>query len=124
MPDVLGTLRVGRERIVRGWCQETLAEDVNGEGCDELSAEAVSWCAMGAVCVLDLDTRSYALDELNLGVDTDIAGWNDHPDRTQAEVLDLFDRTIARVESEAGRMSIPTPATDPVGQAIKANRPS
>ena len=101
MPDVLGTLRAGRERIARGWCQGRYATDAHGGYASTGAANAEAWCISGAVRFCASGVVVVHALRKTLG-SRQLAVWNDHPDRTQADVLDLFDRTIARVESEAG----------------------
>ena len=71
---------------------------------------ATCFCTLGAVArVSDLSTSDVVGEQLliTLGGDpefedaTIVVGdeWNDDPKRTHAEVLDLFDRTIARLEA-------------------------
>lgn len=86
--------------LERGWCQGELAKTEEGEGCPYFYSEACSRCTMGALYfVYDLTSESgfdtSALDLatarlLNhigpLGFDS-IVKWNDHPERTQEEVV-------------------------------------
>jgi len=37
-------------RLRRGWCQQALALDAKGTPCEPHAADAVKWCATGAVC--------------------------------------------------------------------------
>lgn len=98
MISVLEQLRAGRERIARGWCQHDFARKADGTPTDGLDPEAVTWCAYGAAHddqrverVLESALNEFAGTYL-------LATWNDKSDRTQADVLALYDRAIAAVE--------------------------
>lgn len=84
---VIEALREGRARVERGWCQHT------------------SMNAAGAVCALGALGDQYG----NLRVPdagdmlcatagaqcyADIGNWNDAPERTQADVIALYDKAI------------------------------
>lgn len=81
-----------RDLIEKGWTQGTLVK----RGC---------YCAMGAVLYADLceDDKFWRTNEAisrlstaaGLDVESGIVDWNDAPERTQAEVLEVFDRAIA-----------------------------
>ena len=114
-------LRRGRERILRGWTQHAPACTATGTLCGANDPAAVAWCATGAAWYSDDTIPDYANDpcyalhlealvELRLTLDElfpddDHAGrlgpWNDMFHRTQAEVVRLYDETLARVEARA-----------------------
>lgn len=82
--QVADVLDKARQRLVeKGWCQGT---EENGSG---------ECCALGAIIRstrspdLELDAR-IALRELTEGYG--IESWNDHPERTKAQVLGAFKR--------------------------------
>lgn len=111
---VLDLLRAARERISvpEGWTQGHIARTADGGRCMAMDPEAAMWCALGAVRRADAsmppphsDTRLQRATESlrnTIGGDRMISDWNDKLSRTHAEVLDLFDRTIARLEADHG----------------------
>lgn len=101
---VADKLREARALIERGWTQGNYVE----EGC---------YCALGAIgmAVVGNPTapsfmcgypaisgvvRALGLP-LGLRTSSGVADWNDAPDRTQAEVLAVFDKAIALAEQES-----------------------
>lgn len=103
-----------RGLIEQGWCQGVGARDARGHEVGALMREACSWCTLGALSrALDLsNTDAYGVDYTRareaiadaIGRDCDggraIAVWNDHRERTQADVLAAFDRAIAACEAD------------------------
>lgn len=85
-----------RALVEKGWCQGYQAKDETGACVSHESAKARSFCAYGACWRAEGTVSGPASMALrrafgSLGVGT----WNDAPDRTQADVLALFDRAIA-----------------------------
>jgi hypothetical protein len=85
--------------IRKGWTQGQYARDKNGISVYSDDFEkAVCWCAIGALmAAYSIDgfcTREYepALEKLRKLVGTCILFWNDNPQRTQAEVIEVFTR--------------------------------
>lgn len=74
-----------------GWTQGTYGSEDEG------------FCLMGAVSRANDDVIPWgAIDHLVSALGSEqIIGWNDTFGRTKEEVLDLFDRTIARLENAA-----------------------
>ncbi|WP_152045463.1 DUF6197 family protein [Aureimonas psammosilenae] len=88
-------LQAVRDKIAQGWTQEVCARDKYGEETASWENEAVCWCLVGAA----MATRTNTFDiSKALGI-SGIAAWNDHPGRTQAEVLSRIDDAIARARS-------------------------
>lgn len=64
------------------------------------------WCLMGALIACSTPEDAYSAAYFMLSVDSrlppwqQLITWNDAPERTHADVLDLLDRTIARIEEE------------------------
>ena len=95
-------LRGARERIARGWCQGAFARNAHGAKTYATSADAVSWSAYGAIAAAepDPDERlgavvwffSAAPDAMSM------FDWNNCEDRTQDDVLAVFDKAIERCE--------------------------
>jgi hypothetical protein len=102
--ETLEVLRKARGLIEKGWCQGVYAKDENGKPCDPNSAAAESFCVYGALrrwAQRYSDEYDAATDRLGEEPECQhgISLFNDHEDRTQAEVLALFDRTIAKLET-------------------------
>lgn len=110
--DTLELLTRARERIAKGWTQDVAARDWQGRAVPARSAEASAWCALGA-CEAGSEYRDdtaycNAAFELMRALLADgpppmepelyVAAWNDALDRTQAEVLALYDRAILAAE--------------------------
>lgn len=96
----LEVLTAARAKIAQGWTQGACARDVDGDEVLQSSERATCWCASGAVyatCSGDRFAASDAFDSLERLVPTrlGIAGYNDAPERTHADVLALMDRAIA-----------------------------
>ncbi len=102
----LEVLLRGRARIEEGWCQ----------GVSRIIGSNTAWCATGAVedgmdergalnarySALDtLDAALPPLQEIRRGRGIGIPAWNDDPERTQADVLALYDRAIADERAKA-----------------------
>jgi hypothetical protein len=96
-------LREARALIERGWCQKDTAIDRKGNSVDVFSPLATRWCIYGAVAAITENNYVPAdiADVLREGLPVGalVSQWNDTPGRTQAEVLDLFDRAIAKAEA-------------------------
>ena len=92
----LESLKQGRARIATGWCRGKLANDKDGLTVDPGDPTACSWCAAGAV-----DDRAAEVFALNTtrGASGGLYRWNDADARVRDDVLDLYDRTIARLEA-------------------------
>lgn len=108
MVQPLEALKSARDLLSdpKHWTQDWYAKNAAGRGVDPAGAQATCWCVRGAVVRF---TRCHlaakpAFVELaaTLGSQDyhDVECWNDNPERTHAEVLGLFDTTIARLESE------------------------
>ena len=122
-------LKAARARIERpeAWTQVESARDASGHPVGSTRADAVCWCILGALSYAGaagaLGDDGPPLRELRatLGGDlVSISEWNDAPDRTHAEVIDLFDRTIARLES--GLAPAHDPGVTPRDRRARAGR--
>jgi len=90
--------------IVKTSCtQKAFARDKNGFQCYYYEPQAVLFCASGAIKLSAKNNKAQWFEEEmtfylfkaanNI---TDLIGnWNDKPDRTQAEVLEAFNKAIA-----------------------------
>jgi len=96
--SVAQVLIEARKLIAQGWTQGEYKRVVDGVEC---------WCLLGAMDQaapyykprdLALAAVFYALgdDDLYLSSSSNLTEWNDAPDRTQKDVLDLIDRAIAK----------------------------
>jgi hypothetical protein len=95
-------LTAARARIARGWCQLAAARDADGFIVPPASSDAVSWCPSGALNAEaqdDDEWRSAAVSLLRFVDPQTFARWNDAPDRQQSDVLALFDRALAALET-------------------------
>lgn len=103
--DVLAVLRQGLSRIERGWTRHTVARTANGCGTYAASPAAVAWCASGACHSLEegrgmTAPEQWAIRELGVTIDgVALAAYNDADGRTQGDVVDLYRRTLARLEA-------------------------
>jgi hypothetical protein len=92
----LEILKAARDKILRGWCQGRMSE------------AGYKYCALGALYAIDCTQgrlgRSPRAEAINLvskslpAEGKSLSHWNDVAGRTQAEVIDLFDRAIAAEE--------------------------
>jgi hypothetical protein len=88
------------EYVKRGWCQHHAGKDSEGAPLRMVQAYgrvggldgAVEWCASGAIYAAadNIDEWDASLTLLGASMDIPaflVARWNDHPDRTQDEVV-------------------------------------
>ena len=106
-----------RGLVARGWCQGTHARDRRGINVAAWSSEARSWSLLGALLAtwhrheadaLDADIVAHLAEAEALGGATQVLGeavgtasleqWNDHPQRTAADVLKALDRALRLLE--------------------------
>lgn len=102
--DTREVLIAARALIAKGWTQGYLARDERGLVTRPSGDEAVCWCCIGALsAVAKCGPIWSAVDALSgaVGGAGQIARWNDAPKRTQAEVLEAFDRAIAACEAQS-----------------------
>jgi len=83
--------------IERGWCQNALAKNERGSSVHVMAKDACSWCMMGAIIRSTIDKLKSEAEcenvvqkvsryiELDCGLLID--EYNDHADRTQAQVV-------------------------------------
>lgn len=105
----LDILTKAREKLTRGWCQQRHAQLSDGDCTFSEDPEAVAWCISGAVMAAgglvfgsahNLISDSLAPDGENGEYRPSVTHWNDQIGRTQADVLELMDRVIAKVRHE------------------------
>lgn len=90
-----------RGLLAKGWCQGHYAVDSSGVPVHPYNKAACAFCIHGA-CekVLGKDERKVLTPLRSALGEFTLAEWNDRPDRTQAEVLALFDKVIATQPEE------------------------
>ena len=79
--------------VEKGWTQCASARTKEGSACNPSNKAAVSWCLLGALRVASGRLLGPGFEEnvLNhLGLHMFSAIWNDHPDRTQEDVVELL----------------------------------
>lgn len=115
-PDVVREgLIIARDAIKSGWCQGSVARDKSGDRVDSATSRtARSVCAMGALFKAQHDIAiRHGLDQLVAHILVDrmidriaeadgkaifcrftVIEWNDASERTQDEVIELFQRAV------------------------------
>ena len=103
----LDILRKARERIAQGWAQGQHALDSDGKYTTSGADNAASWCAIGALqsvaplSMLDDEMAAlYCALERDIRSPLSLAEWNDSLERTQEDVLRLYDCAIGRLQHE------------------------
>lgn len=102
-------LRTAKDILLRdGWCQGVLENPITSEKCtigaveatgvERYSSEEIAVSAVLRSLVPPPPPKTMNPRRLNA-----VAFWNDAPDRTPEDVLDLFDRAIAKAETLDGR---------------------
>jgi len=104
---MLEHLHAARALIVLGWTQKCFARDANDRNVPWGGTSAVKWCMSGALQQVMVGRigkdHGPAIKELMKDIGNEwVAAWNDAPERTQQEVLDAYDRTIARLTLASG----------------------
>src|SRR5579862_6816673 len=111
LPTVAAVLARARTLIEGGWTQGAFARDARGFAVEATECDAVTFCMIGAIekaagqlwphehlLALMVDTEEDAKKVLARDpelADYSLSSYNDAQGRTQAEVLALFDRTLA-----------------------------
>ena len=103
-------LKKARALVTKEWCQDSFGQNQWGEMLEDNDlGQAVAFCVRGACMYVGTTAEARrASQELakTLGLKTSPAGlneladWNDAPKRTQRQVVNLFTRTIKRIEAE------------------------
>lgn len=110
MSTTVDILREARGLVARGWTQGSYARDEQGKELCVCDDRAVSWCTLGAIReaqarVASTFDEADRAEELLGKVACDdwaaIPDWNDEDGRTQADVLNAYDRAIQLAEQEA-----------------------
>lgn len=83
------------------WCQGTWAQDADGADVLLIDPMATSWSLTGAVACVGYRRGSRGTNAatflLERDCGCDLQSFNDAPDRTYDDVIDLLDRTIAKL---------------------------
>lgn len=95
----LEVLRAARAKIEQGWTQHAPGRDANGDPVD--IKRATCWCAIGA-CYAASPLEQLPADEAVAMLSSVVPNglisiFNDAPGRTQAEVLEVFDRAVEKL---------------------------
>jgi hypothetical protein len=104
--------------VAWGWCQGAHARDRRGIEVPAWSSEARAWSLLGALLAswhrheagaLDGNVVAHLAEAEALGGATEVLGeavgtasleqWNDHPQRTSADVLKALDRALRLLEA-------------------------
>ena len=98
-------LTKARGLIEKGWTKNTFARNPNGNPVFAKDPSACKWCASGAIWAVtgpeDNHRRRELWELLDSLVDSDLAPtYNDAPTTTQADILTLYDKAIARCEND------------------------
>jgi hypothetical protein len=111
-------LQAARARIAKCWTQGTVARNKDGLRCNAWDADAASFCLLGSLVPSSMEVQGQdkhcedsttwqgvmqSLKETILPKwpsMVNLALWNDSPYRKLSEVLDVMDRTIARLQEE------------------------
>jgi len=130
--QIVERLEQGLARLTKGWAQDVLACNADGDQVGPEDKGATCWCMLGALTSRDLGPyedapRSYARRELantlmdqtpeyrDFDEDTRedkrldlefISEWNDDRNRTRAQVIKLFQDTIDRLRAS---LQVPSP---------------
>lgn len=105
---ILEVRRLERARALlakpNGWTRGWYAKTQKNNEANPRSRAAVSFCVLGACDRVGASTQILSEIVIPKRANT-LPDWNDHPDRTQEQVLALFDKAIkiARKRAEALR---------------------
>lgn len=98
----LEILKAARAKLAQGWTQGAFARDADGLPVNVCHPKATCWCITGAFRSLppeaDFMQARIALKS-SLSGDPQLSEWNDVRGRTQADVIELFDHVIAKLEA-------------------------
>ncbi len=91
--EFIAKLKRARALVARGWTQGVYARDANNNQASPCGKKACKWCASGALLAVGLKLGAHWEPTPVNG--HGVTSWNDVPGRTQAEVLVMFDNSIA-----------------------------
>lgn len=102
---LLADLQALRALLAQGWCQDAPARDIFGHAVSPRSRDACSWCLAEGIWRITpvLNHRKDRVRSIQDAIGAEIkrptVAWNDDPKRTQAEVLAMLDRAIAKEQT-------------------------
>lgn len=96
-------LKEARAKIAKGWTRGWFAADSHNRPCEPRNPDACRWCSMGAIyaCATQNESGIDAAMAIRASLPDgtySIAVWND-AQGSAFPVLELFDKTIARLEN-------------------------
>lgn len=108
MSEVSSILIAAKAVLEGGWCQHACARDEAGIPVGTTDLAARTFCVMGALLTLRLPHKEESLAIVRLHATarkldsayTSAALYNDTPERTHADVLNLYDVAIADAVAE------------------------
>lgn len=110
--SALEALRKGRAVIARGWCQKALISD-----------DGTKHCLLGAILIAEHAVHPGAWDALHAELlktsDLELPEWNNLETTTQQDVLALYDRALAPLQSKPA----PSPVADLMARIMGAKIP-
>lgn len=95
MKTVSQGLRRARAFIAKGFCKHHLAINNDGVEVDPRSPAAVAWCVYGALDAAGADDTADGWLQAVVPYSGSLVAYNNHPRRTQKQMLRLFDQALA-----------------------------
>ena len=91
-----------RGLIEKGWTQKVGSRDIDGNVVFAKDSRASSWCASGAIWAVLPEDVLYSdyTDLLTRQALCDITQFNDDPNTTKNDILEIYDKAIERCEDE------------------------
>jgi hypothetical protein len=97
---VIANLKIARSLINKGWAQHSYCRDQDGKTVSIVDPAATCYCLVAALPT-DHGEAIHALRKtLQFTEEASLVDWNDDSIRTQAEVVELIDQTIERLQQE------------------------
>lgn len=105
-------LTKARQLIRRGWTQGPPAKDEQGCPADPSAPEACQWCSIGSLWKVSSisplgvrDPMGFLETAIRMGgfKQQYLIDFNEHPGRTKAQVLSVFDRAIKLAKAKERR---------------------
>jgi hypothetical protein len=93
-------LREAGALVALGWCQHTEARTQYGAAVDISAGSAAEWSLLGALQTVTFRDSSTSVEDLRTALtaiaelidDPSLSDWNDEPDRTAGDVVELLAR--------------------------------
>lgn len=105
MKKQIEIIKAARAKIAQGWMRGWFAQRADGSRCESRDDLACRWCAVGAVYAVEnnsVDAFSVIMElrrDLPVG-HASVGDWNDKQG-SAFDILQVFDKTIARLENSA-----------------------